>query len=372
MTNKELFLAINDICEDRGLEKEKVFQAFGKGLANAYFKTTGIKNVKTVFNEEDNEYYFVEYYTVVEDDELEEGDPSKVTLKEAKKHKKGCKLGDYFEIKRTVNPKDFGRNAIKDAKGIFNQELTKLEREQAFDYFQGLVDRIIQGTVFRIKDKRVYIDLGREVITSLPQSEFTSAISVGSPVKVYVIDVEPGNKGPKVKVSKSNYNMIKKLFEENITEIQDGTVDIKGIAREIGVRTKVCVMSHDPNVDPLGACLGQKGARIQDIINKLDGEKIDLYEWSDDPKILIANALKPAEVIGVHIEDEKSKKAIAVVSDDQYTLAIGKNAQNVTLAVRSCDWNIDIKKPEEAAELGIVIKSATVEDLDMIKERFNS
>ena len=186
MTNKELFLAINDICEDRGLEKEKVFQAFGKGLANAFFKTTNIKNVKTVFNEETCEYYFVEYYTVVTEDELDETDPSKITLKDARKKKKTAELGDYFEVKSkaNINPKDFGRNAIKDAKGIFNQELTKLEREQSYEYFKSMMDQIIPGTIFKIKDKRVYIDLGHETSASLPQSEFTSAISIGAPVKV--------------------------------------------------------------------------------------------------------------------------------------------------------------------------------------------
>lgn len=355
MVNKEFFAAINDICEERDLEKDKVLAAIERGVVNAYKKEVGISNIKLNFNEETFEYNFYEYYNVVADDELDEADPSKITLKQARTHKRtGVKVGDYFEIKRNVNPKEFGRIAINSTKQILNQEIKKLEREKSFEYFSEKQDEVIDGIVVRVTERSVNIDLGHDVLVSLPISELGKGEAVlGSKVKLYVSSVEMGSKGPKVTVSASDNNLIKRLFEEHITEVKSGVVDIIGIAREVGDRTKVCVKSNDPNVDPLGACLGQGGARIQDIIKRLNGEKIDLYEYSDDPKTLIKNALKPAEVIGVLYDEEKNEYT-AIVPNDEFSLAIGKGGQNARLAVRSTGLRkIDIKSVDMAIEAGL-------------------
>ena len=355
MVNKEFFAAINDICEERDLEKEKVLAAIERGVVNAYKKEVGIPNIKLNFNEETFEYNFYEYYNVVADDELDESDPSKITLKQARTHKRtGVKVGDYFEIKRNVNPKEFGRISINTTKQILNQEIKKLEREKSFDYFSEKQDDLVDGTVVRVNDRMVTIDLGHDMLVTLPISELGKGYaSLGSKVKLYLSNVEMTTKGPRVSVSVSDNNLIKRLFEEHVAEVKSGVVDIVGIAREVGDRTKVCVKSNDPNVDPLGACLGQGGERIQDIIKRLNGEKIDLYEYSDDPKELIKNALKPAEVIGVLYDEEKNEYT-AIVPNDEFSLAIGKGGQNARLAVRSTGLRkIDIKSVQMALDAGL-------------------
>ncbi|MCR5741440.1 MAG: transcription termination factor NusA [Gammaproteobacteria bacterium] len=354
MVNKEFFAAINELCEERGLSKESVFAAIERGVVTAYRKEKGVNNIRVHFNEENNEYNFYEYYEVVTEDELDESDPSKVTLKEAKVHKKSAKLGDKFEIKRNVNPKDFGRIAINATKQVLNQDIKKLEREKSFAFFEEHQDEVIDGTVVRVNNNFVTLDLGHDVLVSLPINEIGRPDAVlGQKIKLYLSKVEMTQKGPKVSVSRSDKNLIKRLFEDFISEVKDGTVEIVGIAREVGDRTKVCVKSNNPDVDPLGSCLGPKGTRIQDIIKRLNGEKIDLYEYSDDPKTLITNALKPAEVIGVTFNEE-TKEALAIVPNDHFSLAIGKRGQNVKLAVQSCGWKkIDIKSVDQALAEGI-------------------
>ena len=356
MKNAEFFAAINDLCKERGLEKEKVLAAIERGVINAYKKEVGISNIRLDFNEEENEYNFFEYYNVVSDDELDDQDPSKVTLKEAKKHKKTAKIGDYFEIKRNVNLKEFGRLSINSTKQMLNQSIKQLEREKSYEFFSQHQDEVVDGVIVSINEKFVKVDLGMDTIVNLPIAEVgKSECVIGSRIKLYLSKVENTGKGPKLIASRSDKNLIKRLLEQYIPEVKDGIVDIKGIAREVGDRTKICVVSNDPNVDPLGACLGPKGSRIQEVIDRLDGEKIDLYEFSDDPVELVKNALKPAEVIGVTVlsNTDDEKKARVVVPDDQFSLAIGKKGLNVKLAVLSSGWKIDIKSVSQALEEGI-------------------
>ena len=344
MINQEFFKALNEICEARQLDKEPVFEAVAKGITNAYKKEANKTNVKVVLNEEKSELSFIEFYSVVDDKNLDPLDESKITLEQAKELKKTAKVGESFEIKINIDPKEFSRIAISSTKQIINTEIKRLEREKSYAFFNEHQDEMITGTVVNIQNDFITFDLGYDTSAALPKSEIAKEdCHIGARVKLYLSKVEMTQRGPKVFISRSDKNLIKRLLEDYIPEVKDGTIEIMGIAREPEDRSKVCVMSHDPNVDPLGACLGPKGKRIKDVIDALGGEKLDLYEWSDDPKTLVVNALKPAEVIGVQF-DEKNKQALAIVPDDQFSLAIGKKGQNVRLAVQSSKWKIDINQ----------------------------
>lgn len=350
MINREFFKALNNVCEERGLEKELVLEAMEKGFTNAYKKENGVSNVKIIFNEEKDELTFVEYFNVVTEEELDPEDQSKVTLEEAKKIKKSAKLGDYFEVKKSVDPKAFGRIAINNSKQILNQELKRHERERNYKYFSSKIDEMIVGEIVNFQGDYAIIDIGYEVTTSLLKTEISKEdLHLGAKLNLYLYKVEMTPKGPKIYVSRSDKNLIKRILENYIPEVKDGTVEIVGIARDAGSRTKICITSQDPNIDALGACLGPKGKRIQDVINALGGEKIDLYEYSSDPATLVINALKPAEVLSVKV-DQKEKQTVAIVPNDQFSLAIGKKGQNVALAVQSCGWKIDIKNVTQALE----------------------
>ena len=221
MKNAEFFAAINDLCEERGLEKEKVLAAIERGVINAYKKEVGIPNVRLDFNEEENEYNFYEYYNVVSDDELDESDPSKVTLKEARKHKKTAKVGDYFEIKRNVNPKEFGRLSINSTKQMLNQSIKQLEREKSYEFFSQHQDGLVDGIIVSINEKFVKVDLGMDTIVSLPRSEIgSSECTLGAKIKLYLSKVESTPKGPKLIASRSDKNLIKRLLEDNIPEVK--------------------------------------------------------------------------------------------------------------------------------------------------------
>ena len=358
MINHDFFNALDELCKERDIDKEKMLEAVNKGIVNAYRKENNAEkktfNAKVTFNEEKGEILIYKYYYVVEDDELDPDDLSKISLKTAKTIKRGAKLGSYFEVKQNVNPKDFSRLAVDVAKNMLNQEIKRLERERSYEYFKAHEDEMITGTITSINEKDVILDLGHDVSAILSKLEIPKEeCHIKSKIKLYVSKVEQTPKGPRVFVSRSNKNLIKRLFEDYIPEVKDGVVEILGIARDVGSRTKVCVKSLDENVDAVGSCLGPKGKRIKDIIDAIGGEKIDIYEYSDDPKELIINALKPAEVIAV-LFDQKAKEAKAIVPDDQFSLAIGKEGQNVKLAVQSCGWSkIDIKDVKTALEEGI-------------------
>lgn len=347
MISKEFFKALEQVAEDRGVSKDKILDIFGKGLLNAYKKDfNGQQNAKVVFNEEKAEILIVATYLVVDtvDPEAEKG--TQITVDEAQDLKKNARVGDIIEVK--VTPKDFGRIAASSAKQILTQGLKQLERERNFEIFSDKVGEMVIAEVVAMNNEFVTLFLGYETETSIPAKDLLeSDLVVGNHVRVYITKVEQTTKGPKVYVSRTDRNLVKRLMENAIPELQEGIVEIMGLARDPGDRCKVCVASNNPKVDPLGACLGRNGVRIKEVIDLLNGEKIDIYKWSEDPKELVSNAIQPAKSIAV-IVDPKDKSAVAIVPDDQLSLAIGKKGQNARLAVQSSGWKIDIKSETDA------------------------
>ncbi len=352
MISKEFFKALEAIADERGIAKEKVLDVFGKGLLNAYKKDfDGQQNAKVVFDESKYEIQIIATCLVVEtvDPEVEKG--SQITVDEAGKFKKNAKVGDVIEQK--ITPKDLGRIAASSAKQILTQGLKQLERDRNYDLFVQKTGEMVISEVTAIKDEYVTLNLGYDTETSVPLKDLAVPdIAVGSQVRVYITKVEQTPKGPKVFISRTDRNLVKRLMENSIPELAQGVIEIVGLARDPGDRTKVCVSSNNPNVDPVGACLGKGGVRIKEVTNALDGEKIDVYKHSDDPKELIANTITPAKVIAVII-DVKEHSAVAIVPDDQLSLAIGKKGQNARLAVQSSGWKIDIKSQTDAQIQGI-------------------
>jgi len=352
MISKEFFKALEQIEAERGISKEKILDVFAKGLLNAYKKDfNGQQNAKVVFNEDKYEVQIIATYEVVEavDPEVEKG--TQITLAEAAELKKNPKIGDIIEQK--ITPKDFGRIAASSAKQILTQGLKQLERERNFEIFTDKAGEMIIAEVVSINDDFVTLNLGYDTETSIPSKDLIpSDLVVGHQVRVYITKVEQTTKGPKVYVSRTDRNLVKRLMENAIPELQEGVIEIIGLARDPGDRCKVCVSSNNPKVDPVGACLGRNGSRIKDVIDQLNGEKIDVYKFSEDPKELVSNAIQPAKSVAVII-DVKEHSAIAIVPDDQLSLAIGKKGQNARLAVQSSGWKIDIKSTSDALIQGL-------------------
>ncbi len=352
MISKEFFKALEQIEAERGISKEKILDVLAKGLLNAYKKDfNGQQNAKVIFNEDKYEVQIIATYEVVEavDPEAEKG--TQITLEEAIELKKNAKIGDLIEQK--ITPKDFGRIAASSAKQILTQGLKQLERERNFDIFTEKTGEMIIAEVVSLNDEFVTLNLGYDTETSIPLKDLLgSDLVVGSQVRVYITKVEQTTKGPKVYVSRTDRNLVKRLMENAIPELQEGVIEIIGLARDPGDRCKVCVSSNNPKVDPVGACLGRNGSRIKDVIDQLNGEKIDVYKFSEDPKELVSNAIQPAKSVAV-IVDVKDHSAIAIVPDDQLSLAIGKKGQNARLAVQSSGWKIDIKSTTDAQIQGL-------------------
>lgn len=352
MISKDFFKALDQLADERGIERAKILDVFGKGLLNAYKKDfDGQQNAQVVFNEEKYEIQIITTSTVVEtvDPEAEKG--TQITLEEAQLLKKNAKIGDVIE--QRVTPKDFGRIAVSSAKQILAQGLKQLERERNFDIFTQKTGEMVIAEVLSITDEYVTLGLGYDTETSIPAKDLlTSDLAIGSRVRVYITKVEMTTKGPKVYVSRTDRNLVKRLMENAIPELAEGIVEIVGIARDPGDRSKVCVMSHNPKVDPVGACLGKAGNRIKEVVAQLGDENIDVYKWSEVPEELIANSIQPAKVLKVII-NQKDRSAVAIVPDGMLSLAIGKKGQNARLAVQSSGWKIDIKSAADATIQGI-------------------
>ncbi|MBU1144648.1 MAG: transcription termination factor NusA [Firmicutes bacterium] len=347
MISKNFFEALNVVADERGVSKDKILDIFGKGLLNAYKKDyNGQQNAKVIFNEEKYEILIVATYLVVEEIDLEAEKGTQITIVDAQDIKKNAKVGDIIEQK--ITPKDFGRIAASSAKQILTQGLKQLERERNFEIFTDKTGEMIIAEVVQINDDFVTLSLGYDTETSIPSKDLLlSDLYLGNQVRVYITKVEQTTKGPKVFVSRTDRNLVKRLMENAIPELHEGIVEIIGLARDPGDRCKVCVSSNNPKVDPLGACLGKSGSRIKEVIDQLNGEKIDIYKYSADPKELVSNAIQPARTVAVLV-DLKEKTAIAIVPDDQLSLAIGKKGQNARLAVQSSGWKIDIKSESDA------------------------
>lgn len=355
MKSKAFFESLREYSEQKDIDYDILEEIFKKALLNAYKKTYGNTSADVILNAEKNDIKIVAKQLVVSDYyEDEEDDTQQILLSDAREIKKRAKVGDI--ITKNVDFSDFGRLAAEACKSVFKQNVKAREREMLYEKFKVLEDEMIDGVVVDIKDRGVSLRLLDKTTTFLPKQEFLKNDSFyeGQTVKVYVKKVEQTTKEPRIYVSRNENNIITRLLEDAVPEIKEGIIKIMGIARDAGDRTKIALYSTDPNVDPIGSCVGENGSRHKMVVDALNGEKLDLYKWSDDPKELIANSLQPADVTDVIDINLKEKTSVVIVPDNQLSLAIGKNGQNVRLAVQSCKWKIDIIPTSEAYQRGIL------------------
>lgn len=359
--NKEFLDALTELEREKNILKEDIITAIEDAVELAYKKNYGnYPNVRVSVDREDGEVLVLMSKEVVED---VEDDMMEVSLEEARSYDSRYELGDIIEYQ--VDPKDFGRIAAQTAKQVVVQRIREAERRNSYDEFVNKQGEIITAKIERINNGTMFLSVGNsEGILPLSEQVKSESFNVGDRIKVYVIDVKKATKGPQIFLSRSHPGLVRRLFELEVPEIADGTVEIKGVAREAGSRTKIAVYSHDENVDPVGACVGNRGSRVQNIVDELFGEKIDIIVWDEDPAILISNVLRPAEVEGVYINyvSEKEKMATAVVPEQQLSLAIGREGQNVRLAARVSGWKIDIKSKAQLEESGFAFEEYEDED----------
>ena len=346
--NTELLEALTILEKEKDISKETLLDAIENSLINACKNHFGkADNIKVIMDRETCDYQLIQEKTVVDEvmDDVEE-----ISLEDAKNIDRKYEIGDIVQI--PVESKSFGRIATQNAKNLILQKIREEERKVIYDqYFEKEKD-IVTGIVQRYVGRNISVNLGK-VDAMLTENEQVKG-EVFQPterIKLYVVEVKNTTKGPKILVSRTHPELVKRLFEAEVTEVRDGVVEIRSIAREAGSRTKIAVWSNDPDVDPVGACVGMNGARVNTIVNELRGEKIDIINWSDNPGILIENALSPAKVISV-LADPDEKTASVIVPDYQLSLAIGKEGQNARLAARLTGYKIDIKSESQAIESG--------------------
>ncbi len=408
--------AIAQICEEKGISEDKVIEAIESALAAAYKKDYGKRgqHIRAEFNGETGEADFYLVKEVVdkntrefesedkEDIEAEEGgteskkerpsakkkekreeksvsvpqdrtageeevkipryNPERdLTLEEAGKIKPDAKVGDIIETKLETKG-DYGRVAAQTAKQVIIQKIREAERDAMYDEYKQKEGEIVSGTIQRIEGRNIFVDIGKSTGVLFPSEQVENEkYRIGQRLKVYVMKVEADPKGPGITLSRSHPNLVQKLFGIEVPEIFSGTVEIKSLAREAGSRAKIAVVSNEEGVDPIGSCVGQKGTRVQAVIDELGGEKIDIIEWSDDVAKFISNALSPAKVLNVKINESK-KEAKVTVPADQLSLAIGKHGQNVRLAAKLTGWKIDVVTTSEKEEEKEKGKEEALED----------
>ena len=346
--NTELLEALNILEKEKEISKETLLDAIENSLLNACKNHFGkADNIKVIMDHDTCDYQLFAEKTVVEtvEDPLEQ-----ISLDEASQLDGHYDLGDIVRV--PIESKSFGRIATQNAKNLILQKIREEERKVVYDqYFEKEKD-IVTGIVQRYVGKNVSINLGKaDAMLTENEQVKGEVFKPTERIKLYVVEVKNTTKGPKILVSRTHPELVKRLFESEVTEVRDGIVEIKSIAREAGSRTKIAVWSNDPDVDPVGACVGMNGARVNAIVNELRGEKIDIINWSDNPAILIENALSPAKVISV-MADPDEKVAGVIVPDYQLSLAIGKEGQNARLAARLTGYKIDIKSETQAIECG--------------------
>ncbi len=337
--NKEFILAIDELEKEKEISKDLLIEAIESALVSAYKKNYGTsQNVRVSIDKDAGDIDVLMRKDVVE----EVFDPLiEVSLEEAKSIDPEYELGDVIEYQ--VTPKDFGRIAAQTAKQVVVQRIREAERGIIYDDFINRQSEVATGIIHRLSNETVFVNIGRtEGILAVTEQVRGEKYIVNNRLKVYIMDVKKTTKGPQVYLSRSHPGLIKRLFELEVPEIQDGIVEIKSIAREAGSRTKLAVYSDDENVDAVGACVGSRGNRVQAVVDELFDEKIDIINWSEDPKDFISNALSPAKAEQVII-DEEGRSATVIVPDYLLSLAIGKEGQNVRLAAKLCGWKIDIK-----------------------------
>ena len=345
----EMLQAMDELEKTEGIKKDVLMESIEQALVNAYKKNyeCNDENIKIVMDKLDGKMKVYQEKTVVED---VQDDKKEISLDEAKKINSNYKVDDVVEFE--LLPKKFGRIAAQTAKQIITQKIREASRDMIFNEFDSKKGEIIVGQMQKVTGKAIIIDLGKiEGIMPKKEQIPTETYNVNDKIKACVISVEKGAKGSvQVVLSRASTKFVEKLFKIEIPEIDDGVIEIKAISREAGSRSKVAVFSPNPNIDPVGSCVGQKGIRIQNIINELNGEKIDVIEWNEDPSIFISAALLPAKVMAVDVKEEE-KFAQVIVPDDQLSLAIGKGGQNAKLAARLTNWKIDIKSESQFREL---------------------
>ena len=348
MMNKELIEALNALEKEKEISKEKLLSAIETSLLTACKNHFGkADNFKVTINRETGDFKVIAEKEVVDD---VTDDTTQISLADAKMINAKYDIGDMVNIE--VKSKDFGRIAIQVAKNVILQTIREEERNVLFDQYSSKEKEVVTGVVQRYVGKNVIINLGK-VDATLNESEMVrgETFKPNDRVKVYVLEVKNGNKGPKILVSRTHPELVKRLFEAEVAEVRDGTVEIMNVAREAGSRTKIAVWSSNPDVDPVGACVGINGARVNAVVEELGGEKIDIVAWNENAAYLIENALSPAKVVSV-IADDEAKTARVVVPDYQLSLAIGKEGQNARLAAKLTGFKIDIKSESQMKELG--------------------
>lgn len=345
--NIEFIEAMEELEKQKGISMDVLIDALEAALISAYKRNFGsLQNVRVTIDRTTGEIKVYARKTVAEQ---VEDDRTEITLEDARYKDPRYELGDIVEIE--VTPRDFGRIAAQTAKQVVVQRIREAERGLIYEEFSNREGDIVTGIVQRQDQKNVYIDLGKTEAILGPTEQIPGEdYRHGDRLKTYIVEVKKTTKGPQIMVSRTHPGLLKRLFELEVPEIHDGIVELKSVAREAGARSKVAVHSRDENVDPVGACVGPKGMRVQTIVNELKGEKIDIVKWSQDPAKFVASALSPAKVVDVRIYDD-SKVARVVVPDYQLSLAIGKEGQNARLAAKLTSWKIDIKSESQLEEL---------------------
>ncbi len=364
----EFLKALNLVTEEKGISKDLIIDAMKQALMTAYKKNYDSRtNVRVDFDELTGKFKVISYYVVVDDyidstyETDEEGNEveippeinpdAQMLLEEAKEIDPDIKVGDTIE--KEVTPHDFGRVAAGAAKQVVTQRIREAEKESIVNEFGDKQDEMLVGMLAMEDQRNYYVDFGR-ARGILPKSEMIpgETVKMGSQIKVYVTKVEAGTKGPLILLSRKHYGFVKRLFESEIPELADGTVILYQVAREPGVRSKVAVYSTNDKIDPIGACIGARGSRIGNILKELNGEKVDLVKYSNDPAEFIKNAMAPAKDVIVSIKDEEKKEALAIVNEDNLKLAIGRKAINVRLASKLTRYKIEVKTMEDIQKEG--------------------
>lgn len=363
MDSAEFMEALKEIVKEKGIDEEVIYEAIETSLVSACKKNFGSsQNVKVVMDRETGNIEVYAQKDVVEEVE----DPQlQISLEEAKKINPIYEVGDVVDF--VVTPKNFGRISAQTAKQVVVQKFREAEREILFNQYISKEKEIVIGIVQRYEKKNVIVQLGKIDAVLAPNEQIPGEqYKFMDRIKVYVVEVKQTTKGPQIFVSRTHPELVKRLFEQEVPEVFDGTVEIKSIAREAGSRTKIAVYSKDPNVDAVGACVGQNGYRVNVIVNELCGEKIDIVNWSEDPKEFIAAALSPSKVLAVAIDPDEQSARI-VVPDHQLSLAIGKEGQNARLSAKLTGWRIDIKSESQAKETGFITEDGEFPEDDIVK-----
>ncbi|MBT4209620.1 MAG: transcription termination/antitermination protein NusA [Candidatus Komeilibacteria bacterium] len=395
MATNNIAAAIKQIADEKNLSMEAIIGAIEAALAAAYRKEFGNKNqnIKVVFNADNGQTAVFDVKTVVENVDLEEeerlveeqkekkeaGDEipeedlikrfnprSEIMISEVNQDKADYKIGDIIETKLEV-PDEYGRMAAQTAKQVIVQRLREAERDHIFNEYKDKEGELVLGTIQRKEGRRFIVDLGKaNAILPIEEQIRTERYNIGARLNFYIVEVRVGNKGPEIVLSRTHPDIVHELFATEVPEIAAGTVEIKSIAREAGSRSKIAVIATEENIDPVGSCVGQRGSRVQTVINELGGEKIDIIEWDEDVKHFITNALSPAEIENIDINEEEQTASVKV-ADDQLSLAIGRGGQNVRLAAKLTNWKIDIISSETGDKISADDKKKK-EDKEEIEE----